>query len=243
MWREGEALVPMGDMLRDTLRCSFRYCLRLLPTPAFEKLPSRCVPDGALDWEPSSWEALMLRRRLSLRFRAMCTSWLGSTVGRGGGGVLGMLLPCPAGWASSMLVLILGTRSRLLSCAGAASWVCGELSGEVLLLLHRPDCSSSAAARLCRALVLPFASGVCGWRALCRVRGPLGKLESSKKPPPDLPVRCRRWAKSCSSMASAPSGLLPEPCDVALWPPLAASLLCREPVLGACDEPPSPLSA
>lgn len=26
----------------------------------------------------------MLRRRLSLRFKAMCTSWLGSTVGRGG---------------------------------------------------------------------------------------------------------------------------------------------------------------
>src|SRR5690242_3106908 len=100
MCREGDPWPPLGDRFRDTRRCSFRYCLRLLPTPALEKLPARCAPDGARG-EPSSCEALMLRRRLSLRFRAMCTSWLGSTVGRGGE------LPRAAGGTSSRLLLVL----------------------------------------------------------------------------------------------------------------------------------------
>ena len=132
----------MGDILRDTLRCSFRYWRRLLPTPALEKLPSRCEADVALDGEPSSGLALGFRR-LSLRLRAMCTSWFGSTVGRGG-----------------TLLLAFGTRSWLCSCPPSVRCARGELPGEVPLLLPCSGSPSSSGARPRSALALDI-GGVC----------------------------------------------------------------------------------
>jgi hypothetical protein len=98
-------------------------------------------------------------------------------------------------------------------------------------------------ARSCR----PSLAFVAPWRDLrlpsrsswwpCRCRGPLGKFESSKKPP-DSRTRCFRRAKSFSCIESLAS-VLP---DSRLLAPFVAPVVGLDSWLRRGEELPSPLS-
>jgi hypothetical protein len=110
----------------------------------------------------------------------------------------------------------------------------GELLGDSRIFGARSCRPSLSCVASCRDLRLPFGSPACVSWWPCRCRGPLGKLESSKKPP-DRRTRCFRRAKSSSCIESLAS-VLP---DSKLLPPFVALVVGLESWLRRGEKLPS----
>jgi hypothetical protein len=153
----------------------------------------------------------MFLRLLSLKFRAMCTSWLGSMTG-----LCGVLRSGVEGVFARACPLVLPMRSSPLS------WICGSdqsicdappftpcpstgivrdkgEAAEDPSLLRPSGCPSLVGTSKFRELRFALASS---WCPTGPFRGPLPKLESSRNPP-DRRTRCLRRAKSSSCTESA----------------------------------------